>query len=392
MWGSPRRAFGDEPGVMTRKQLTQTAHHPTQSTDRGVQVGLTAALAWSLFLMIMSVLWGLGVVSSPLAGSEEWTFTSMIAALPGPFAGLIIGSVALLSFVGSAALLTATRLRQRLFDRGGTRVLGVVVLAFAAVVTVMLTDTLLLAYLGYALSLQFPPVPTPVIWQAVMLLGPLLWIIVWAGAEKTSRRIREDSHRHLTETVQVEDSAAGHRRADGDSAGRVGRSTSVTASAKIAVAVAVIVPGFYALTRVLWAVGIPFGLSSGLFDEGQRVGLWHSGLALALAAIGGILLTLGLIQRWGERLPTWLGPLGGKRVPITLATIPATIVSLAIFTGGVGLVRTIFSGTPEIFADSWWVTIGPTLLFPLWAVALGWATYAYRERRLAAEAGASADD
>ncbi|GGC29343.1 hypothetical protein GCM10010974_09910 [Brevibacterium sediminis] len=376
---------------MTQKQLTHIVNHPSPQSDLTVRAGLAAASAWSLFLLVMSVLWGLGIVASPLAGSEEWTFTSMIAALPGPFAGLIIGSVSLLSFVGSAALLTATRLRQRLFDRGGARVLGVVVLAFAAVVTVMLTDTLLLAYLGYALSLQFPPIPAPVIWQGVMLLGPLLWIIVWAGAEKTSRRIHEDSHRHSTETVHVEDSAAGHRRADVDGTGRVGRSTSVTASAKIAVVVAVIVPGFYALTRVLWAVGIPFGLSEGLYDEGQRVGLWHSGLALALAAIGGILLTLGLIQRWGERLPTWLGPLGGKRVPITLATIPATIVSLAIFTGGVGLVRTIFSGTPEIFADSWWVTIGPTLLFPLWAVALGWATFAYRERRLAAEAGASGD-
>lgn len=376
---------------MTQKQLTHIVNHPSPQSDLTVRAGLAAASAWSLFLLVMSVLWGLGIVASPLAGSEEWTFTSMIAALPGPFAGLIIGSVSLLSFVGSAALLTATRLRQRLFDRGGARVLGVVVLAFAAVVTVMLTDTLLLAYLGYALSLQFPPIPAPVIWQGVMLLGPLLWIIVWAGAEKTSRRIHEDSHRHSTETVHVEDSAAGHRRANVDGTGRVGRSTSVTASAKIAVVVAVIVPGFYALTRVLWAVGIPFGLSEGLYDEGQRVGLWHSGLALALAAIGGILLTLGLIQRWGERLPTWLGPLGGKRVPITLATIPATIVSLAIFTGGVGLVRTIFSGTPEIFADSWWVTIGPTLLFPLWAVALGWATFAYRERRLAAEAGASGD-
>lgn len=376
---------------MTQKQLTHIVNHPSPQSDLTVRAGLAAASAWSLFLLVMSVLWGLGIVASPLAGSEEWTFTSMIAALPGPFAGLIIGSVSLLSFVGSAALLTATRLRQRLFDRGGARVLGVVVLAFAAVVTVMLTDTLLLAYLGYALSLQFPPIPAPVIWQGVMLLGPLLWIIVWAGAEKTSRRIHEDSHRHSTETVHVEDSAAGHRRANVDGTGRVGRSTSVTASAKIAVVVAVIVPGFYALTRVLWAVGIPFGLSEGLYDEGQRVGLWHSGLALALAAIGGILLTLGLIQRWGERLPTWLGPLGGKRVPITLATIPTTIVSLAIFTGGVGLVRTIFSGTPEIFADSWWVTIGPTLLFPLWAVALGWATFAYRERRLAAEAGASGD-
>ncbi|WP_181272721.1 hypothetical protein [Brevibacterium oceani] len=86
-----------------------------------------------------------------------------------------------------------------------------------------------------------------------------------------------------------------------------------------------------------------------------------------------------------ERLPAWLGPLGGRRLPITLATIPATIVPLALFTGGIGLMRTVFAGPAEVFADSWWATIGPTLLFPVWAVALGWATFAYPQRRQAAE-------
>ena len=75
-------------------------------------------------------------------------------------------------------------------------------------------------------------------------------------------------------------------------------------------------------------------------------------------------------------------------MPIPLATVPATIVSLALFTGGVGLLRTMIGGPPDVFADSWWLTIGPTLLFPVWAVALGWATFAYRERRLAADANA----
>ncbi len=62
-----------------------------------------------------------------------------------------------------------------------------------------------------------------------------------------------------------------------------------------------------------------------------------------------------------ERLSAWLGPLGGRRVPITLATIPATIVPLALFTGGIGLMRTVFAGPPEVFADSWWATIGRRL-------------------------------
>ena len=335
-------------------------------------MGLAAASAWSLFLMIMSVLWGLGIVASPLAGDKKWTFTSLVASFPAPAVAGIIGFVALVSFVLAVVPLTVSRMRERLREPSGVRVLGLIALAFTAVITVVFTDTLLLAYLGYTLSFQFPPIPTPVIWQAVMLIGPVLWLVTWAAAERSGRA--DGGHRH---------------RSDGEAAfvDRSGAS-SVSTGAKVAVAVAVIVPGFYALTRIAWAVGIPLGLSQGLYDEGQRVGMWHSGLALALAAVCGILLTLGLVQKWGERLPAWLGPLGGRRVPIPLATVPATIVSLALFTGGVGLLRTMIGGPPDVFADSWWLTIGPTLLFPVWAVALGWATFAYRERRLAADANA----
>ncbi|WP_166973951.1 hypothetical protein [Brevibacterium atlanticum] len=379
---------------MTQKQLHQPVRHPSQQTDLTVRVGLVATSAWSLFLLIMSVLWGTGAAPAAFAGDEEGAFTSVIASLPVPIVAGLVGFVALLSFVSAAVLLTVPRLRAQLRERAGVRVVGLLALFFTIITTVLFTNTLLLAYLGYVLSMQFPPISGPVIWQAVMLLGPLLWLIVWAAAE----------HAHRRSTSRV----AGGLPAAGEGQGTVGyvratasldedrgavrgaghdedRSAAVSTSAKVAVTLAVIVPGFYALTRILWAIGIPVGLSDTLYEEGVRTGLWHSGLALALAAVAGILLTLGLVQKWGERLPAWLGPLSGRRVPITLATIPATIVTLALFTGGVGMMRTVVAGPSGIFADSWWATVGPTLLFPVWAVALGWATFAYRQRRLATE-------
>lgn len=360
---------------MTQIQHHNQALHPSQQTSPAVLTALAAASAWSLFLLITTVAWGAGAAPTPFSDSGPGDFGSVLEALPVPVAAGIVGFVALLSFVISAALLTVGGLRGHLRNRGGVRVMGIVAIALSAITTTMFTDTLLLAYLGYTLSLQFPPIPLGVVWQGVMILGPALWIIVWATVERAHRQ----AYRTARRIALRGDSTTA------DSTTAASATGAVSLGAKIAVAVAVLVPGFYAFTRILWAIGIPFGLSQGLFDEGQRVGLWHSGLALALAAVAGILLTLGLVQRWGERLPSWFGPLAGRRVPITLATIPATIVSLAVFTGGVGLIRTMFTGGAGVFEDSWWATIGPTLLFPLWAVALGWATFAYRERRLAAE-------
>lgn len=365
--------------------MPQLQHHdpvlsPSQPTNPAVLTALAAASSWSLFLLITTILWGAEAAPSLFGDSGPGDFGSVLDALPVPVAAGVLGFVALLSLVISAALLTVPRLRGHLRHRAGVRAVGLVAIVFSAFTTIMFTDTLLLAYLGYTLSLQFPPIPLSVIWQGVMILDPALWIIVWATADRTHRQAHRTAHR----IARRGDSATG-TSATGTSATGTSATAAVSLGAKIAVAVAVLVPGFYAFTRILWAIGIPPGLPQGIFDEGQRVGLWHSGLALALVAVAGILLTLGLVQRWGERCPSWFGPLAGRRVPITLATIPATIVSLAVFTGGVGLIRTMFTAGTGVFADSWWATIGPTLLFPLWAVALGWATFAYRERRLAAE-------
>ncbi len=372
-----------------RTQRTQPTHpsphtlEPEAGKDPDLRstVVLGSASAWSALMLIMSVLWGSSTLDAPFGDPLPGQFTSVLDHLPVPLGAGLIGVCALLSLVIAAVLLTAPRLRR-------TRTVGLFALGLTVLTTVVFTDTLLLAYLGYTLSLQFPPIPVEAVWQGVMLLGVGLWISAWASLEGEARAARRRG-RH-TDGSRAEDSRAERSRADGSRAdgsrpggidpGSAGDGRPVPLDAKVAVALAMVVPLFYASTRILWAMGIPIGLSAEFYAKGLEIGLWRSGLALALAGVVGALLTLGLVQRWGERLPRWTGPLAGRRVPILLATVPAAIISLAIFTGGMGMARDVLVGGPGI--PGTWTTYGPVLLFPLWGAALGWATYRYRARRL----------
>ncbi len=97
---------------------------------------------------------------------------------------------------------------------------------------------------------------------------------------------------------------------------------------------------------------------------------------------------LGLVQRWGERFPRWMIGLAGRRVPIAMAIVPASLVSVLLWVGGIS----IWSGLNEMIARASSVLhdditghiifgLGPTLLFPVWGVALAVATLAYYYRR-----------
>jgi hypothetical protein len=145
------------------------------------------------------------------------------------------------------------------------------------------------------------------------------------------------------------------------------------------VAVAVLIPLLYALTRLAWLVDVPLGISAAELRDLRSTGAVWSGAALAAAAMGGALLTLGLVQRWGETFPRWIPWLRGRRVPIRLATIPAGYVALVVLAAGVGVL-----GSPIMFdaiKNSFWA-FAPMLLWPVWAVALGTAAYAYHRRRI----------
>jgi hypothetical protein len=146
-----------------------------------------------------------------------------------------------------------------------------------------------------------------------------------------------------------------------------------------AVALAVAVPLVYAVTRFAWLLGIPLGIDADMLQELHDSGGVWAGAGLAAFAVVGAILTLGLVQRWGEVFPRWLPGLRGRRVPIRLAVIPAALVSVAVTSGGLG----VLAGARELvdgFDAQAWLVI-PHLLWPLWGVALGVATYAYWLRR-----------
>ena len=99
---------------------------------------------------------------------------------------------------------------------------------------------------------------------------------------------------------------------------------------------------------------------------------------------------LGLVQRWGEVFPRWMIGLAGRRVPIALAVVPASLVSVLLIVGGIG----VWSGLGQLVANlvasgvegievigEIIFQVGPTLLFPVWGVALAVATLGYYYRR-----------
>jgi hypothetical protein len=72
---------------------------------------------------------------------------------------------------------------------------------------------------------------------------------------------------------------------------------------RIAVYVSMVAPVFYAFTRYAWALGFPLEMSEEYLHQGQQSGMWTSGLFLATFGLAGAMLTLGLVQRWGEVFP-----------------------------------------------------------------------------------------
>jgi hypothetical protein len=131
-------------------------------------------------------------------------------------------------------------------------------------------------------------------------------------------------------------------------------------------------------------------MSKESLHNGQESGMWTSGLFLANFGLVGAVLTFGLVQRWGEVFPRWMIGLAGRRVPIALALIPASLISVLFVVGGIGIwsglgqmvANMVASGAgkAEIIGGIIFV-VGPTLLLPVWGVALAVATLGYYYRR-----------
>jgi len=340
-----------------------------------------AAVAWSLVYAALGVYWAVSGRGFPYTFE---TVSDDLGPLLGRFGPGVAWIVVMIAGIPAAAMGAAmlrgarSRALRSLFITAGTLLAGILLL--------LMTSLDLLVKLGYTpyaiLSLLTGAeiggkvleswTQWATIHQLLCLLGGFLWLAATVCYARRSGDAclycgRSDSPEGWTSP---------------DRAARWGR---------IAVVVAMVAPVFYALTRYAWALGFPLGMGEELFRSGQESGKWIGGaFFLGNFILVGAFLMLGLVQRWGEVFPRWMIGLAGRRVPIALAVVPASLVSVLLIVGGIG----IWSGLVQM-ADNlaaigvegirliWEMTIqvGPTLLFPVWGVALAVATLAYYYRR-----------
>lgn len=85
--------------------------------------------------------------------------------------------------------------------------------------------------------------------------------------------------------------------------------------------------------RLALGVGIPVGFTGELAVLYRAPGwLTVYVIGLNIAAEACALLTFGLIQPWGERVPAWVPRIGGRPIPTMAVVAPAALGALAVTT------------------------------------------------------------
>lgn len=154
-----------------------------------------------------------------------------------------------------------------------------------------------------------------------------------------------------------------------------------------AVRTAHIVP-LLTLPSGLWRLLLAAGYRGGYTEAGYAaMGIdgWGTVYVIGLSAVveALALLTLGLVRPWGERVPGWIPWLGGRRVAVWAAVVPAAVgaVALTVLWSPFALWWTVphdgMTGTGALVAG--------LLYLPLvaWGPLLGAVTVAYHRRRRA---------
>ncbi|UBU11554.1 hypothetical protein [Nonomuraea gerenzanensis] len=143
---------------------------------------------------------------------------------------------------------------------------------------------------------------------------------------------------------------------------------------------------FTVLPSGLWR--LPFAFGDGL-PLGERAYVVLLSVVSELVAFAAV----GLVAAWGERFPRWAPGLGGRRVPTSVAVIPAGLGAMVLTVLWTAAVVTELAGvtlrgepTPANFptqAGGWEAAIYYLCYLPLllWGPLLAAVTYAYYRRR-----------
>jgi hypothetical protein len=331
-----------------------------------------AAAAWSLLYGALGLVWALGgpgfpfgVGDAELMAEPGFAFTvSLLGRSTPEVAGPIIVGLGVLGALAGV-------LMARGFGAGAARwLLPAYAWIVAVGLTVVVQDYRTLIVVAYTPVMLIGKVffgwPEGVGWGALYrierlnLLMLLLMGVVWA----------------LT-------AVAYRRKVNGD-CGSCGRSEAERPSAlqrwaRPATWTAFAIPLVYSVTRWAWALGFSLGIDPAFYAEGRESGLWLAGATLATLGGIGAVLTLGLIQRWGEVFPRWMIGLRGKRVPPMLAVVPATLVAALVASAG-GMYIRLVVGRGGVTAETWPLEL-PETLWVVWGAALFVAAMAYHQRR-----------
>ncbi|GAB3850059.1 hypothetical protein GCM10029963_35700 [Micromonospora andamanensis] len=345
--------------------MTKVAVLEHRDTSR--RTGLLAPLAagwlglWGL-LALAAAITGTGY---PFGANDPHLDSTLLRLLPtdaGPqfFAGMLLTAAALV--LVSRTTTPTGPLRTPLLGYGW---------AVAFVLTVVVPGVQVLALAGYAPMLL---IGAPFGWPPVDYADVFTWtlaarVAAMAGGVLLGGALLAWQRRTAGSCVGCGRDGTGRGWTTPAAAARWGR---------WAVWVAAVIPFGYALTRFAWLAGIPLGISSAdLADLWENGAVW-AGAGLGAFATVGSVLTLGLVQRWGERFPRWIPGLAGRRVPVRLAVVPATAVAVLATAAGVNALS-----LPEFWTVGRGLSAAgaPLMFFPLWGLALGAATYAYHLRR-----------
>lgn len=129
----------------------------------------------------------------------------------------------------------------------------------------------------------------------------------------------------------------------------------------------------YIVARLSWLTPWPFFGDPRDYDD-VAVALTN-GLILGAAMLVGGILTLGLILPWGTRFPRWFGRLAGTPVPVSLAVVPASIVSVLFISAG--LDSLLLAGEPGTGIAIPLLMMAVVFPFWLWGPLLALATWGY---------------
>ncbi|MCR2821200.1 hypothetical protein [Lederbergia panacisoli] len=319
------------------------------------------AVIWSLLYAGMHLYWFFGGMGYPfqIERTDDHLFAAMITYLPQTAGGVLFVIFCLLGVFFGLIMQNHKKVSIPRWLLVGYS------WGFAISLILFIPDINLIAAMAYAFLFKFA-----FNWQMgnqiICIIGALLWMLTAVAYQRKIRNACVYCGRTDTQGTLL--------------FVRMGNLFTI---------IAALAPLPYAITRFAWALNIPLGVSSqfladfSTLNEAARVTEW----AFGFLCVGGSGLTLGLIQKWGEIFPRWFPFIGGKRVPIMLAVIPAAIVALAVTAAGFVftfqfLSLTLhFTTTDSIILEQLWGAVGPMVFWVPWGVFLGLSAIAYYYRR-----------